>query len=94
MFARVSTFTGSPDREEATLARPVPAEIQAMAGFKGAYALANHETGKAMLITLWETKEAMEASAEQAKRVRAEAVEESGGSGPAQVETFEVLGHT
>jgi heme-degrading monooxygenase HmoA len=92
MFARVSTFTGSPVREEATLAGPIPAEIKAMAGFAGAYALVNRETGKAMLITLWETKEAMEASAEKAKQLRAEAIEDSGGSGPAQVETFEVLG--
>jgi heme-degrading monooxygenase HmoA len=93
MFARVSTFTGSPDREEATLGGPIPAEIQAMAGFAGAYALANRETGKAMLVTLWETEEAMKASAEREKQLRAEVVEDSGGSGPAQVETFEVLGH-
>lgn len=90
MFARVSSFQGTPDRVEA-LAGPVPPEIQSMAGFKGAYALMNRQTGKAMLITLWESEEAMQASAEQAKQTRAAAVEQTGGTEPAQVETYEVL---
>jgi heme-degrading monooxygenase HmoA len=93
MFARISRFKGSPDREETALTGPPPAEIQAMAGFVGAYTLANRQTGDVMLITLWESEEAMAASAERAKRLRAEAVEELGGSGPAQVETYEVMSH-
>ncbi|MGI8828058.1 MAG: hypothetical protein ACR2JC_20995 [Chloroflexota bacterium] len=90
MFARVSSFHGTPDQAEA-LVGPAPDEVQSMAGFKGAYALMNRQTGRAMLITLWESEEAMQASAEQAKRMRAEAVEETGGTGPADVETYEVL---
>jgi heme-degrading monooxygenase HmoA len=64
-----------------------------MAGFLGAYALANNQSGEAMLITLWETEEAMEASAERAKALRAQAVEQAGGGGPAQVRTYKVLSH-
>ncbi len=93
MFARVSTFQGSPDKESRALAGPPPAQVQAMPGFKGAYTLENRETGKAMLITLWETEADMKASAEAAKRTRAQAVRDSGGMGEAQVETFEVLSH-
>jgi heme-degrading monooxygenase HmoA len=90
MFARVSSFQGKPDRAEALAGRP-PSEVESMAGFKGAYALMNRQTGKVMLITLWESEEAMQASAEQAEQTRARAVEGMGGTGQAQVETYEVL---
>ncbi len=46
-----------------------------------------------MLFTLWETEADMLASAEAAKRTRAKAVKDSGGTGEAQVETFEVISH-
>ncbi len=93
MFARVSTFQGSLDQETQALSGPPPAQVQAQHGFKGAYTLRNGKTGKAMLITLWETEADVIASAEAAKRVRADAVRDSGGMGEAQVETFEVLSH-
>ncbi len=93
MFARVSTFQGSTDKEAKALAGPPPAEVQAMRGFKGAYTLENRQTGKAMLITLWDTEADMLASAEIAKKTRAQAVRDSGGMGEAQIETFEVLSH-
>ncbi len=93
MFARISTFQGSPDKEAKALSGPPPAEVQAMRGFKGAYTLENRKTGKAMLITLWDTEADMIASTEAAKRPRAEAVRDSGGSVEPQVETFEVLSH-
>ncbi len=93
MFARISTFQGSADKESKALAGPPPAEVQAMRGFKGAYTLENRATGKAILITLWETEADMMASAEAAKRPRSQAVRDSGGMGEAQVETFEVLSH-
>ncbi len=93
MYARISTFQGSPDKEDRALAGPPPAEVQAMRGFKGAYTLENPQTGKAMLITLWETEVDMLASAEAAKRPRAEAVHGSGGMAEPQVETFKVVSH-
>ncbi len=93
MFARVSTFQGTPGQEDKALAGPPPPEVQQMAGFRGAYTLFNRKSGKAMLITLWDTEEAMQASAEVAKQVRARTVQETGGTAPAQVETYEILSH-
>lgn len=93
MFARVSTFQGSPDKETNVLSGPPPAEIQARHGFKGVFSLQNSKTGKVMLITLWETEEDLLASAQVANRTRAETVKDSGGIGEAQVETFKVLYH-
>ncbi len=93
MFARITTFQGSPDKEAKALSGPPPAEVQAMRGFKGAYTLENRETGKAMLITLWDSEADMLASAEGAKRPRAETVHESGSMAEPQVEMFEVMSH-
>lgn len=91
MFARVSTFQVSPGQEIAGLVGPPPAEVQEMEGFLGAYALLNRETGHVMLLTLWETEEAVQASAERAKEIRARTVLSAGGTRPDQHETFEVL---
>jgi len=43
-----------------------------MEGWKGVLSLADRNTGSQYLITLWETEEAMNASAEQAKGLRSE----------------------
>lgn len=91
MYARVSTFQGSPERTEEAIGGPVPPEVQTLAGFKGAYALLNRTSGKALLITLWETEEAMQASAEVANRIRGEIVEEADATAPAMVEMYEVV---
>lgn len=93
MFARVTTFEGSPDKEKRALSGPPPSDIQKMRGFKGAYTMENRETGKAMLITLWETEGDMRASAEAAKPIRDETVREAGGGWHTSVEEFEVLSH-
>ncbi len=93
MFARVTTFQGTPDKEARVLAGPPPAQVQALRGFKGGYTLENRKTGKAMLITLWDTEADMIASTEAAKPIRAETVRDSGGMAEPQVETFEVISH-
>jgi heme-degrading monooxygenase HmoA len=93
MFARVSTFQVAPQQDVAALIGPPPSEVQQMDGFNGAYTMMNRETGKAMLITLWDTEEAVQASADRAKEIRAQLVQDTGGTGPAQYETFEILSH-
>ena len=93
MFARVSTFQVTPGQDNEALTGPPPAEVQQMEGFRGAYTMLNRETGKAMLITLWDTEGAMQASAKRAKQTRAQLVHAAGGTGPAQSETFEVMSH-
>ena len=92
MFARVTTFQGSPEREARVLAEPPPPEVQAMRGFKGAYTLENRKTGKAMIISLWETEADLNASAEAVKPIRVGSESEAGATSE-QVETFEVMFH-
>jgi len=81
MFARVSTYEGSPDHtaEGLRVAREqvLPA-AKLMDGFKGIYLLYDRESGKSLSLTLWETEADMHASEEAANRVRAQSAEASG----------------
>jgi hypothetical protein len=77
VFARVTTIEGGdPSKldEETQFARDqiLPRASQ-MAGWKGGLSLADRNTGSGYLITVWETEEAMNASAEQAQGFAARA---------------------
>jgi heme-degrading monooxygenase HmoA len=94
VFARVSRFEGfSADQvEEAVrVAREqfVPAAQQS-GGFEGMYVLADRENGTALSITLWESREAMQTSEEQAASSRQDAAQSGGGS-VIGVERYEVV---
>ncbi len=76
MFARVTTIEGGdPSKidEETQFARDqiLPRAGQ-MEGWRGVLSLANRNTGSGYLITLWDSEEALNASAEQAKGLRGE----------------------
>ncbi len=81
MLARVSTYEGPPDRLQGGIShvreRILPA-ARNIAGFSGILLLADHETGKALSITLWESEQAMRDSEEEASRLRSETAEASG----------------
>jgi len=92
MFARVSTFQGSPDRlDESTrsaLDEVLPAARQ-VDGFVGLLSLIDRATGRAIAITLWRDAQAMQASEAWADRVRAEGAVAVGES-IVSVERYEV----
>jgi len=68
MFARVITAETGADGFDGVmrLAREQLPGARQLPGFKGYYVLTNAGTGKAMVISLWETREQMEAVAAQA----------------------------
>jgi len=84
VFARVSTYSGAPDRVDESIREGreqiVPA-VRQIPGCKGLLYLVDRSTGKAMSVTLWENEEAMRASEEAANQIRGESV---------QVDRFEV----
>jgi len=84
VFARVSTFAGSPDQVDESIREGreqiVPA-VRQIRGCKGLLYLVDRTTGKAMSVTLWETEEAMRMSEQAADQIRGESV---------QVERYEV----
>jgi heme-degrading monooxygenase HmoA len=77
MFVRVSTYSGDPDE----LVRgfdTARSDLQQIDGFSQAYFCVDREGGKGLTITLWDDEQALEASAEQARQLRARATEPSG----------------
>ena len=68
MFARVSTFRIPPGQVEEAIdyirERVLPG-AQEMEGFEGPYLLLDRNSGKALMVGLWESEEAMRASEEQ-----------------------------
>jgi heme-degrading monooxygenase HmoA len=88
MFARVSTYQGSPERtdEGIRLAREIILpRLHQLDGYEGAYYLVYRQSGRAISITLWESEEAMRASEEEANHLRSE----SAGAASATVESVE-----
>jgi heme-degrading monooxygenase HmoA len=91
MHARVSTYSGPPDRLDAGIRNfeGLTDALRGLEGFEGAYLLADAETGKAITITLWSSDDTAAASAERARQMRTEAAEGAGLS-VESVATYEV----
>ena len=93
MHARITRVEGSPEQLEDGIANVTGAVIPAakgMAGFAGAYFLADRSSGTMLGITLWDSEEALRASEEAAEALRRGAASASGGQ-IASVERYEVV---
>ncbi|HJR00215.1 MAG TPA: antibiotic biosynthesis monooxygenase [Methylomirabilota bacterium] len=74
MFARLGTWQGSAEDLERWIERGrehVKPSIRQDAGLKAAYWLVDRESGKALIVTFWESEEAMRASEEARRRRQA-----------------------
>ncbi|MEU6758501.1 hypothetical protein [Streptomyces sp. NPDC046685] len=92
MFARLSTYQGSPVPPEGELtaqSEAVVRQVQDVPGFRGVYYLVDRATGQAKSLTLWEDEGTMLASEEQASRIREETARREG-QRIVSVERFEV----
>lgn len=74
MFARVSSYRGDADRLRQGFAS-VTDELEQLDGFAKAYFLIDAEHGTALSVTLWESRAALDASAERAHKMRTAATE-------------------
>lgn len=78
MYARVSNYAFDGDGEAVRKGFDDATEgLKQLAGLTGAFFLLDADSGTAMSITLWDTKESLESSVEAANRVRAEATQPS-----------------
>ncbi|MDF6046060.1 hypothetical protein LRD69_28845 [Streptomyces sp. JH14] len=92
MFARLSTYQGSPVPAEGDLTANWEAMLQDMheaAGFRGVFYLVDRASGKAVSLTLWGDEQAMQASEDRATQLREEVAHREG-QRIASVEHFEV----
>jgi hypothetical protein len=90
--ARVSRVDGDPKRvDEATREsqETILPRIREMAGWRGVLSLADRKTGRAVVITLWDSPELMRASEERADELR-RASADAGGGAIVGVERYEV----
>ena len=93
LFARMNTFEGSPDRLDDALRRvreQVLPQLHQQDGFKGLMFLADYHSGQLQLMSFWESIRAMQASEEEAKRLRA-GVAEAGDQEITGVERYDVV---
>jgi heme-degrading monooxygenase HmoA len=84
MFARVSTYRGDGDRLLKGFAE-VTGPLEEIDGFSHAYFMVDRESGKGMSITIWDSEEALEASAAKADELRSQGAQ----AGGAQIESVE-----
>ncbi|MFD9405834.1 hypothetical protein ACFWBN_02255 [Streptomyces sp. NPDC059989] len=92
MFARLSTYQGSPVPPEGDLTRnsaEIVKQVQGVPGFRGVYYLVDRASGRAKTLTLWDDEQTMLASEEQAARIREEVAQREG-QRIVSVERFEV----
>ena len=90
--ARVSRVDGDPERvDDATREsrEKILPRAREMAGWNGILSLADRKTGRAVLITLWDSTESMRASEERADELR-RASASAGGGTISGVERYEV----
>jgi heme-degrading monooxygenase HmoA len=93
MNARVSTLEGPPEQVNELgriVAEWVTPSLVQMNGFRGVLALADRQSGKVKVVTLWESEEAMRQSEKEAEQLRSDTARGAGGS-TAGVERYEVV---
>ena len=92
MFARLGAWQGSAEELERWIERGrehVKPSIRQDAGLKAAYWLVDRESGKALIVTLWESEEAMRASEEARRRRQAATSAATGAQGT--TERYEIV---
>jgi heme-degrading monooxygenase HmoA len=88
VHARVSTYEGDVDAFVGGFERQTEL-VRLLDGFVRAYLLVDRDAGRAIVVALWESEEALDASAERAAHLRREASEAAGGA-VGSVESYEV----
>jgi hypothetical protein len=92
MHARISSYEGGAPKDLETTVRKGREEIlpaaRQLGGFAGAIALLDRRTGRHMVISLWETEAALEASEQAGEELRQRQL--AAGERVAQVNRYEV----
>jgi quinol monooxygenase YgiN len=92
MYARTTTITADPTRMDDGIAdvrdNVLPA-VSDMDGCIGLSMLCDRDSGRCIVTTAWESEEAMAATRDRVKQMRARATEQFGGSDP-QVQEWEI----
>ena len=74
MYARVSTYTGDPDKLVEVF-QVATEGLKQLPGQAGAYFCVDREGRTALTMTLWETEEALDTSVDGANQLRSQAIQ-------------------
>lgn len=97
MYVRRTLTKGSPDRIEDAkriIKDTTVPMVQELPGFLGAYWLADPKTGEGLSVTFFDSKEALEATAQKAGEIRTATTQKIGGLEVLGVEHLEVIAST
>lgn len=92
MYARSTTINAQPsaiDSGVAHLRDEVMPQLQGLQGFVGMSLLTDRQSGRCIVVTAWESQDAMNAVAEQVRPIREKATQMFSG-GPATVEEWDI----
>jgi heme-degrading monooxygenase HmoA len=89
MFARVSAYTAADAEKLLEGFRTLTGPLEQIDGFSHAYFLIDRASGKALSITIWESEQALSASAAKADELRKQGTTSGGGS-VESVENYEI----
>jgi heme-degrading monooxygenase HmoA len=92
VFARIGTWQGSPDELERWISRAreeVKPAIQQDRGLSAVYWLVDREAGKGLIVTLWDSGEAMAAS--EASRARRQTATSAATGATVTTDRYEVV---
>ncbi len=93
MFARQSTLQGKPDQIDTGIRNfneQIHPAMRQLKGFAGAQFLADRKSGKVVVITFWETEQALRDSESKANELRRAAATQVKATSEPLVERFEV----
>jgi heme-degrading monooxygenase HmoA len=96
MHARVSMIEGSQERIDdgiKMLETETLPELEQVDGYCGILSLVDRESGKSIIVTLWESEQAMRASEARANTLRSDAASRLGMTGSPTVERYECTLH-
>jgi heme-degrading monooxygenase HmoA len=92
MFARIGTWQGSAEELERWIQRSrteIKPGIQKDAGLKAAYWLVDREAGKGLIVTFWESADAMRAS--EGARLKRQAATTASTGARVTTDRFEIV---
>jgi heme-degrading monooxygenase HmoA len=94
MFARQSTLQGKPEQIDTGIRNfneQIHPAVRQLKGYAGAQFLADRKSGKVVVITFWETEQALRDSEAKANELRRTAAAQVQATGEPLVERFEVV---
>jgi heme-degrading monooxygenase HmoA len=93
MLARVVTIQGKPEKiddEVRHFREKVIPIAKSSQGFKNAYLMVDHKTGKMLSVVMWETEKDVQTTMERAKEISEERAKVAGASQKPMIEVYEV----